>query len=74
MRKRNKKKEGNKRAKAQRKVGKASPALKKMGLCPKKNKFERILVEQLRTGATDAKKFPFPGSLGTILACSNVPT
>ena len=39
LRKWKKKKEGNKRAKAQRKVGKASPALKKMGLCPKEKRF-----------------------------------
>ena len=35
---RGKKKEGIWRAKAQRKVGKASPALEKRGLCPKRKK------------------------------------
>ena len=39
LRKWEKKKEGIKRVKAQRKVGKASPALKKMGLCPKEKRF-----------------------------------
>ena len=41
---------------------------------PRGRKLEKARIEHLRTVATNIKKFPFPGSRGTILACSSVST
>ena len=65
-------KEGIWRAIAQEKEGKAMPALEERGLCPKRKKMKNDRRDQHRTECHNLK-FPFPGCLGTIPACSRVP-